>query len=115
MSRICNIFDQTLKRYRIKATQLSAHAGVSDGLISDFRKGRKPTTTDKLEKILDVMEELAPGSKGYFYQQMAGSENLVEQLSNIPDDQLAVLIDIAAERLRSGVSVNHRQETLIGA
>lgn len=115
VSKICNIFDQTLKRYRIKATELSALAGVSNGLISEFRKGRKATTTDTLEKILDAMEELAPSSKGYFYRQMAGSENLVEQISSIPDEQLAVLIDVAADRLRSGGRVSRPQETLIGA
>lgn len=115
MAKFCNIFDQTLKRYRIKATELSARAGVSNGLISEFRKGRKATTTDTLERILDAMEELAPGSKGHFYQQMAGSENLIEQVSNIPDEQLAVLIDVAADRLRSGGRASRPQETLIGA
>ena len=78
MSRFCNTFDQTLKHYRIKAVELSERAGVSSGLISDFRNDRKATTTDTLEKILEAMEELAPGSSGYFHSQMAGSKNLVD-------------------------------------
>jgi len=116
VSKICNIFDQTLKRYRIRATALSERAGVSNGLISDFRRGRKATTTDTLEKILEAMEELAPGSRGYFYQQMAGeSTNLIDQISSVPDEQLAILIDVVADRLRSGGRINHPHETLIGA
>lgn len=115
MSRFCNIFDQTLKRYGIKAVALSELSGVSSALISDFRHGRKATTTDTLEKILEAMEELAPGSNGYFHNQMAGSKNLVELITNVPDEQLAVLIDIVADRLRSGGNINRPNETLIGA
>lgn len=115
MSRFCNIFDQTLKHYRIKAVELSERAGVSNGLISDFRNDRKATTTDTLEKILEAMEELAPGSSGYFHSQMAGSKNLVDLVSNVPDEQLAVLIEIVADRLRSGGNINRPHETLIGA
>jgi DNA-binding Xre family transcriptional regulator len=115
VSRFCNIFDQTLKRYRIKAVELSERAGVSSALISDFRNDRKATTTDTLERLLEAMEELAPGSKDYFYYQLTGSKNLVELVSNVPDEQLAVLIDIVADRLRSGGNINRTQETLIGA
>lgn len=116
MSKFCNIFDQTLKRYRISAKELSERSGVSNGLISEFRNGRKSTTTDKLEKILDAMEELACGSKGYFYSQMAGSDNLIEQISSVPDEQLAILIDIVADRLRSGGRLGETtQKTLVGA
>lgn len=114
MSTICNIFDQTLKRYRIKAVTLSERSKVSNSLISAIRRG-KPTTTDTLEKLLAAMEELAPGSRSYFYHQMAGSEHLIELVSTIPDEQLAVLIDIVADRLRSGGRISRPQETLIGA
>jgi hypothetical protein len=46
---------------------------------------------------------------------MAGSKNLVDLVSNVPDEQLAVLIDIVADRLRSGGNINRPHETLIGA
>lgn len=114
MTKICNIFDQTLKRYSIKAVVLSELSGISNSMISAIRKG-KPTTTDTLEKLLAAMEELAPGSKSYFYHQMAGEDNLIDLISTIPDEQLATIIDIVAERLRSGGNINRPQETLIGA
>lgn len=93
---------------------LSERSGVSNSLISAVRRG-KPTTTDTLEKLLAAMEEIAPGSRGYFYHQMAGSDHLIELVSTIPDDQLATIIDIVAERIRSGGKISHPQETLIGA
>jgi DNA-binding Xre family transcriptional regulator len=114
MNKICNIFDQTLRHFRIKAVELSERAGVSNSSISAIRKGR-PTTTDTLEKILDAMEELAPGSKGYFYHQLAGSDHLIDLINELPNEQLAVLIDLVADRLRSGGNIKRPQETLIGA
>ena len=114
MNKICNIFDQTLRRFRIKAVDLSERAGVSNSLISSIRNG-KPTSTDTLEKLLDAMEELAPGSKGYFYGQLAGPDHLIDLINDLPNEQLAILIDLVADRLRSGGNIKRSHETLIGA
>jgi len=114
VNKICYIFDMTLRHFRIKAVDLSERAGVSNSLISSIRNG-KPTTTDTLEKLLDAMEELAPGSKGYFYGQLAGPDYLDEMINALPNEQLAVLIDLVADRLRSGGNIKRPQETLIGS
>lgn len=114
MNRICNIFDQTLRHYRIKAVVLSERSGISDSSISAIRRG-KPTSTDTLEKLLNTMDELAPGSRQYFYHQLAGSDNLIDLINDLPNEQLAVLIDLVADRLRSGGNIKRPQETLIGA
>lgn len=111
MSHFSTAFDQTLKHHRIKAVALSRKIGISNGLISDFRHGRKATTTETLERMLAAMEELAPGSRGYFYRQLAGSCPPEIFARTASDEQLARVVDIVAQRLRSESHLKQPPET----
>lgn len=65
-------FDRTLKKYGITAKELAKLANISEGHISQFRNGRGAAIAHvKLEELLDAMEQLAPGSRSYFYLLLA--------------------------------------------
>ncbi len=71
------LFDLTLKRYGIQGKALANLSGVSENHISEFRRGRLKTgvTTDCLLKLLVAMDEIAPGSRRYFCDLLAGKKN----------------------------------------
>lgn len=65
-------FNQTLNRYGLTAKRLSEGSGVSENHISSFRRGISNIGSEKLESLLEAMDDLAPGSKQYFFSQLAG-------------------------------------------
>lgn len=99
INTIDQIFDRTLKRYRIQGKALSTLTGVSENHISEFRRGHLKTgiTTDVLGRLLAGMEQIAPGSREYFCQLLAGGSN-----SSVKSDDPPLLkIEIALEELKS--------------
>lgn len=66
-------FNQTLNHYGLTAKRLSEESGVSENHISAFRRGVSDIGSKKLESLIDAMEAIAPGSKQYFYSQLAGN------------------------------------------
>ena len=47
--------DKTLRDYGVSAKWLSTETGISETMISQFRKGRKDTTTDTLDRLLEPL------------------------------------------------------------
>ncbi|KYC34889.1 hypothetical protein WA1_50140 [Scytonema hofmannii PCC 7110] len=89
---ISRAFDETLKKYGVTGAALARKANISPSHVSQFRnsKGGDVTHTS-LEKMLEAMESLAPGSKLYFCLLVAG-KNPVEYLSgNLTDLSSLVL------------------------
>jgi DNA-binding Xre family transcriptional regulator len=97
-------FDKTLRRYSISAKALSRLANISEAHVSQFRNGKGGAMSHTtLEDILNAMEQLAPGSKSYFYILLAGKS--VEQadidvfVQSMDDVQLGSLLTAIAKRV----------------
>jgi transcriptional regulator with XRE-family HTH domain len=85
-------FDETLKKYGITGATLSRKTGITASHISQFRNGKGGAVSHTtLEQMLQAMEELAPGSKIYFCQLLAGISS-VEFLVNSDRSDLRSLI-----------------------
>ena len=83
---INELFDRTLKKYKISAKEISKLTKISEGHISEFRKGKADVTTENLEKLLNAMDKLCVGSKKDFCEHLAGEKikpsNFVQTASN---------------------------------
>lgn len=66
-------FDKTLRYHRITGKALHERTGVSENHISEFRKGGNVSAAI-MAKLLEGMEELAPGSKLHFCLLLAGED-----------------------------------------
>lgn len=102
-------FDKTLKRYNITGKVLSRLANVSEAHVSQFRNGKGGAMSHTtLEDILNTMEQLAPGSKSYFYLLLA--EKSIEQadievfVQSMDDMQLGTLLTAIARRVSPNTS-----------
>ena len=73
---LSQFFQQTMEQYKITGKKLSQVSGVSENHISDFRRSRnkKGVSTMILWKLMEGMEEIAPGSRQYFCNLMARVE-----------------------------------------
>ena len=129
---ISEIFRLTIERYGISAKQLSQISGVSENHISEFRRGKTGISEEVLWKLIEAMDEVKPGSRGYFCERLAGGDkfsnssdlsslsqleslweiqNLVDTLS---DDRLALLLMVVAARIKNNASYKGKGLELIG-
>jgi DNA-binding Xre family transcriptional regulator len=97
-------FDKTLREYGISAKVLARLAKVSEGHISNFRNGKGGAMSHTtLEEILDAMEQLAPGSKSYFFLLLAGRNSEQTDIDafvqSVDDSQLGNLLNAIAKRV----------------
>ena len=107
-SPISELFDATLKWYKISAKELSKLTKVSENHISEFRRGKGDVSTTVLSKLLDGMEILAPSSKQHFWQLILGEKQssltLKEEFLKIihlaNEDELLDGLTIIANRFR---------------
>jgi len=97
-------FDKTLRKYSITAKALSRLANISEAHVSQFRNGKGGAMSHTtLEDLLNTMDELALGSKSYFYLLLAGKS--VEQadievfVQSMDDVQLGSLLTAIARRV----------------
>ncbi|NET31374.1 MAG: helix-turn-helix transcriptional regulator [Cyanothece sp. SIO1E1] len=98
------IFDQTIKRYRINASELARRCNISPGHISKFRSGRGNLTTEMLESVLKEMEKMAPGSRSYFVWQLAGGmPDMKSQLRLMSPSELAQILTDVADSLNDQI------------
>lgn len=102
-------FDKTLKRYSITGKVLSRLANVSEAHVSQFRNGKGGAMSHTtLEDILSTLEQLAPGSKSYFYLLLA--EKSIEQadievfVQSMDDMQIGTLLTAIARRVSPNTS-----------
>ena len=87
-------FDKTLKKFAIKGAELSRASGVTAAVISEFRKGKANPSTAVVEKLIDAMEQLQPGSWQFFYTELAAAKGT----ANYTD--IASQLDAIANQLR---------------
>lgn len=85
------LFAQTQDRYGIKGKNLSEITGVSQNHISEFRRGRTDVSSSVLWKLVQAMDELAPGAKSYFCsllnEKKASVGDALQQLIEAADDE----------------------------
>jgi transcriptional regulator with XRE-family HTH domain len=100
--------DTTLNEYGISGKWLSERSGVSQQMISGFRKGNQRVYSDSLEKIVATLPIEA---KHYFFSQLAGSNQLVGYspsptaiVKQMNKAQLAELLVAVADEIQQGNS-----------
>lgn len=95
-------FDTTLKDYGIKATELAIAAGTTDRQISNFRNKNADIYAVKgLQNILEAMDVIAPGSKFYFWCQVADvplAADMRAQIMVANKKQLTKLLRMVTDR-----------------
>lgn len=96
-------FDQTLNTYGVSAKWLSRKSGVSEVVISRFRRGKQAVNTDTLNALL---KPLPTEAKDYFFSKLRGSEVIltapeIESLiEKMEFSQLANLLSLIASRMK---------------
>ncbi|MFB2895647.1 hypothetical protein ACE1CI_22300 [Aerosakkonemataceae cyanobacterium BLCC-F50] len=98
-------FDLTLKRYRIGDRAIAQVAGASESLVSQFRRGKTGVTDEMLDKLLNGMQQIAPGSRKYFCSLVAGEpmgiKNLEDVVEAISEEEIPELLMAIARRWRT--------------
>ena len=107
MKLLCEAFDATLKQFDIKGLHLAEKAGVSTGMISNFRNDTHSITTDSLEKLLAALPDEA---FAFWVSQVTHNRNLetfiqspiaLNNLVQALDEPAAIeLLCALAEKLR---------------
>lgn len=92
---INQLLDKTIQQYGIVAKQLASQAGISENHLSEFRRGKGDITTGILGRLIEAMDELAPGSKRYFCLMLAGAGE--KQQMEEPLEQLAEIVSCLDE------------------
>lgn len=114
---INKIFDQTLKQYRITGKMLSDCSGVSASFISEFRNAKANPGCDVLQRLLDAADTIAPGSKRYFSQQLAGgslvSDNLESLVVTMSSQEISTLLHLVADRYRQNTPVEDKSPAMV--
>lgn len=110
MKLLCHAFDTTLKKFDIKGLYLAEEAGVSTGMVSNFRNDTNAITTDSLEKLLAALPDEA---FAFWISQVTHNRNLEEfvespiALSNF----VQKLDNHAAAELLSALATKLREST----
>lgn len=94
-SPISPLFDQALRYWGITGKELSAISGVSENHISEFRRGKGDISTSVLWRLMQAMEQIAPGSSAHFFSLLLGGQKTehssvgerLEQLIETADDE----------------------------
>jgi predicted transcriptional regulator len=101
--------DTTLDEYGISGKWLSERSGVSQQMISGFRKGNQRVYSDSLEKIVATLPLEA---RHYFFTQLAGSNQLVGPspsptaiVKQMNKSQLAQLLVAVADEIDQEIAV----------
>lgn len=100
---INQLFDETMKQYRITGKRLSEVTGVSPANISGFRNGKVNPPTDTLMRLLEGLATIEPESKVYFCQLLAGSSfayRVPTGVSEMDRSELARLLFAVADKLK---------------
>lgn len=64
MQTLAHAFDETMEEFSISGKELAAKAGVTQAMISQFRRGKQEIQTGTLERLLNA---LSIEAKQYFY------------------------------------------------
>lgn len=115
-------FDRTLNHFGISGKWLSEQSGVSQQMISGFRRGQQRIYSDSLEKLLQALPFEA---QQYFFESLLGIslvaqppdfEQVVEEATSV---QIGHLLKVIGSKMsssgngKSGKSSNLPQEALL--
>lgn len=100
MTTIHEIFRETIEYYGITGKELSSVTGITEGHISEFRRGKAGISTKVLEQLLEGMDIIAPGSRTYFCNLLTGKKQskpsvnqLIRQIERLePEDYTQILV-----------------------
>ncbi len=97
-------FLKTRKYYGIKGNKLHEVTGVSANHISEYSRGKRDVSSAVLDKLVEGMESLAPGSKKYYCELLYGKQLFQpEKMVELMDaDELSELMMAIAVRVGSG-------------
>lgn len=91
-------FDDTLDHFGISGKWLSEQSGVSQQMISGFRKGHQRVYSDSLEKMIRT---LPIEVQQHFYAQLGSSTLSLETIIGAMDNaELAKVLSVISEKLR---------------
>ena len=65
-------FKKTKSYYGITGSKLHKQTGVSQNHISEFINDKSKISTEVLDLLVDGMEELEPGAKQFYIQELMG-------------------------------------------
>lgn len=111
-------FKTAMDFYGVKCGELAREFGISISHLSRLRSGKCSTYIDEFWRLLDTMDALAPGSKQYFFNLLAGQSTLFdipeiiatldpEELAHyIPTEDLYLLHEALVERMRKMPSLH---------
>jgi|GEM_PF-6355105 len=96
-------FIDTQKTYGVGPTALHKQTGIARPHISNFINSKGDLTTERLSKLVEGMEQLAPGSKKYYCQLLYGKKFLsTEQMVDSMDgEELAEIVTAIGLKLSS--------------
>jgi transcriptional regulator with XRE-family HTH domain len=90
-------FKKTKSYFGITGKQLHQHTGVSENHISEFLRGKRAVSSDVLDRLVEAMEELEPGSKQFYSDEIKGKKSKVAIGANI--DPSILVEDMNNEQL----------------
>lgn len=95
---IGNILKQTQSEYRISNKQLAEISGIGASAISDIRRGASDPAWSTIDKLLMAFEQIAPGSRHYFCDLLAGGGGVALPIEKLENQELGqLLVDIGRE------------------
>ncbi|MGB6296548.1 MAG: helix-turn-helix transcriptional regulator [Rivularia sp. (in: cyanobacteria)] len=120
---INKFFKQAQDKYGVQGKELAKLAGIGTTHLSDFRNGKKWVSQEVLVKLLEAMDELAPGSRIYFCQLLASepisfekqalAERLVDLIDQASDEDMEIAMIAMGRKWKRGRSSsggNHDRE-----
>lgn len=111
--QIHELFRLTMDRHGIKGKDLAEKVGIGKDHLSQIRCGRKWVSPEVFVKLLEGMDELAPGSRRYFCELLAneplGNEpqsDLVKLVENANDEEIDTVLSLIGYRWKNSIK-NH--------
>lgn len=114
---------QTMDKFGIRGKDLAVLVGVGAVHISEVRAGRRWVSPEVFTAMLEGMDKLAPGSRHYFCELLAGREltgksltigdKIAELVAIASDDDIAKTLHAVSERWKQGYRVDQSDSTNI--
>jgi len=106
MINFSKALDKTLNYFDLTGKWLSEQSGVSQQMISCFRKGNQRVYSDSLERMIAA---LPPEPRNYFFAELSGAavqiEGLVDQMD---DNEIAELLLALSKKFKSRSEIEMR-------
>lgn len=104
------LFDEMLNRFNISARDLAVAAGISEVMVSRFRRGKADLGTAKFLALVAVIPEDA---KSWYVGQLIGIKpkvNLLSCIASAPVEEQAEALVLLASKF---ASANHKTTGLV--